>query len=258
MSSNNVVPVVDNQPDLKSRAQKLAIDSLAILKNFDPIALVIAVAALVLFLVLDIHAIVALALAVMTYAGITLVRPHPVPAIQIQTQSEGETAFTLSRESCARMQTLAKEISDPAFRRRARAVPGKFTKMLDVMEEDQKFVSTGDYYSILVHPFERMLGEYVRLSSRQVPSAGPQLRYFERDIVPRTEAVAEAFYQDYHQSDVIDLAALMEIHRLNLDTLSPDDEETGLDEEDDDRNGHEDNRTALDGEMAGDQIEPKR
>ena len=77
--------------------------------------------------------------------------------------------------------------------------------------------------------------------------------------MPRTEAVAEAFYQDYHQTDVIDLAALMEIHRLNLDTLSPDDEETGVDEEHDDRNTHEDDRTALDdGEMAGDEIEPKR
>ena len=43
-------------------------------------------------------------------------------------------------------------------------------------------------------------------------------------LLPRTEAVAEAAYQDYHQGDVIDFAALMEIHRLNLDTLNPDDE----------------------------------
>ena len=84
---------------------------------------------------------------------------------------------------------LPSEITDPAVRRQVRSVTAKFTRMLDVMDEDQKFDSTSDYFSMLVYPFERMLREYVRLSSRNVPGASRQLAYFAGDIVPRTEAV---------------------------------------------------------------------
>ena len=235
MSSNNFVTAVDSSPDLKTRARELAVDSIAILRKFDPVALVIAIAALVVIAgLLDIGPVWGIVLAAMTYVGTTLLRPHSAPSEPIPPPPPGLEAYARSRESSARMLTLAKEVADATVRRQVRAVQAKFTKMLDVMDVDQKFTSTGDYYAILVHPFERLLGEYVRLSSRKIPGAEPQLKHFEREVVPRTEAVAEAFYQDYHQTDVIDLAALMEIHRLNLDSLSPDAEDDEIDVEDDD------------------------
>lgn len=239
MSSNDYVPAVNPKPDLMTRARQLAMDSIAILRTFDPIAFVIAVVcSMVLLGMLHLNVLASLVLAAMTYVGTTLLRPHTAPAVPAPPPSAGEEAYAQSRASCARMLTVAKEITDPTVRRQVRAVQAKFSKMLDVMDEDQKFVSTSEYYSGLVRPFERILGEYLRLSSRNVPSAVPQLRRFERDVVPRTEAVAEAFYQDYHQMDVIDLAALMEIHRLNLDSLSPDDEEDdGNDDTTDDQDG---------------------
>ncbi len=220
----------------------MAVDSIAILRNFDPVALVIAVVALIVIAgALDIAPLWALVLAAMTYVGTTLLRPHSAPSVPVPLPPAGEQAYAMSRESCGRILTLAKEIPDATVRRQVRAVHGKFFRMLDVMDVDQRFTSTIDYYSVLVHPFERLLSEYVRLSSRNVPRAGLQLKHFEREVVPRTEAVAEAFYQDYHQQPLVDLAALMEIHSLNLDSLSPD--ETDLD---DDADLSEDDGTAED------------
>ena len=244
MSPNEFVNAVKSDPDLKTRARQLAVDSIAILRKFDPLALGIAIVTwIVLAGTLGIGPFWPLVLAVMTYAGTTLLRPHPKQRDPEPILSEGEVAYSQSLESCARILTRAKEIADPTVRRQVRAVQGKFTNMLDVMNDDQRFTSTSDYYSVLVHPFERLLSEYVRLSSRKVPGAAPQLRHFEREVVPRTGAVAEAFYQDYHQQPLIDLAALMEIHRLNLDSLSPDedapddevDDELNVDEEDEER-----------------------
>ncbi len=238
MSSDKYINTVNTDPDVKTRARQLAVDSIAILRTFDRVAAVVAIVAfLVIAIPLDIGPLLALVLAAMTYVGMALLRPHQVPVSVEPIPSIDEEAYALSRESCAHMLIVVKECPDPSTRRRVRAVQGKFTKMLDVMDEDQKFKSTNDYYIALVRPFERLLSEYVRLSSRAVPLAGPQLRYFERDIVPRTEAVAEAFYQDYHQTDVIDLAALMEIHRLNLDSLSPQDDEFGTDEGEEQEDG---------------------
>src|SRR4051794_28710191 len=249
MSSDKCPNAVDPDSGFKTRVKQLAVDSMVILRDFDRMAAVVAIVAfLVIAIPLDIGPLWALGLAGMTYVGTALLRPHQVPISIEPMPSIDEDAYALSRDSSARMLILVKECPDPATRRRVRAVQGKFTKMLDVMDEDQKFKSTNDYYTVLIRPFERLLSEYVRLSSRAVPLAGPQLRYFERDIVPRTEAVAEAFYQDYHQTDVIDLAALMEIHRLNLDSLSPDDDALDLDEseeqrdDDSDEVGGDDNR----------------
>jgi hypothetical protein len=113
-----------------------------------------------------------------------------------------------------------------------RAVGAKFGKMLDAMESDKRYSSAPDYYSLLVHGFEQQMIPYMRIIERKVNVAQPQVKHFEENIVPRTLTVAESFYQDYHLKDVLDLAALIEMHKLNLDNIYGADAD-GVHDEDD-------------------------
>src|SRR5829696_945890 len=117
MSSDKCANAVNPDPDLKTRAKQLAVDSMAILRNFDWVAAVVAIVAfLVIAIPLDISPLWALGLAGMTYVGTALLRPHRDPISIEPMPSIDEDSYALSRESCAHMLNVVKECPDPATR----------------------------------------------------------------------------------------------------------------------------------------------
>ena len=146
-------------------------------------------------------------------------RAQTLPELIPAPTTDEEQAFANAGAATANIMAQAKSIPNASVRREVRAVGAKFGKMLDAMEADNRFASAPDYYNLLVHGFELQLIAYVRMIERKVNLAEAQLEHFEQNIVPRTEQVAESFYQSYHLNDVIDLAALIELHKLNLDNI---------------------------------------
>jgi hypothetical protein len=221
MSDGRTAPEATRQERQRIDLRKLARECLAILRAFDKWALIAAVVALIVMVIVNVSPLLAILLSPAVYVGAALARPRrsvsePIPD---PPKPEEEQAFARAGAATANIMSQAALIRTTRVRRQVRAVGTKFGKMLDVMQEDRRFASAPDYYDRLVHGFEQQLVAYVRMIERKVALAESQIEHFEQNIVPRTLQVAEAFYQSYHLDDVIDLAALMELHKLNLDNL---------------------------------------
>lgn len=220
--------------------RQLWVDSRAILSTFDKYALIVAVVNGAAFVVLlGMNEFLALALSLATYAGVALVRPHPaVPApAPPEPISDDEAAFQQARASTAHVLEQAELIGNPRVQEGVRGVAAKFGKMLDVMQKDRDFKDAPEYDTKVVGPFASMLDKYVLLLDRGVDLASPQLAYFEQVEVPRIDSASDVLYQRYHETHVLDLAALLELHRIiidSLDTEETDFEDAEADELDDD------------------------
>jgi len=219
------IPTAHDETDKGLRQidfRQLGRDSRSILRTFDKWALGAAIAALIVMLVAGVTPILAFVLSPAVYAGIALARPHRQKAAPRQEPiltTEEEQAFLNAGAATANIMTQARLIPNRTVRRQVRAVGANFGKMLDAMQADKRYRSAPDYYNLLVHGFEQQMISYMRMIERKVNLAQPQVEHFEENIVPRTLTVAESFYQDYHLNDVLDLATLIEMHKLNLDNI---------------------------------------
>lgn len=209
--------------------RQLMTDALAILRELNIRALSIALVSTLVFIAgLKMHPLLSVALGAAVYAGVALLwqRSAPSAIVPIPLTLE-EEAFQRMRASTAHVVATAEAIENPAIRERVSAIGQAFAAMLGVMELDKKkkqFDAAPDYEVRVVGPFEKKLEYYVYLSGRRVELAAPQLARFEQIELPRYEVLTKSFYQHYHDGDVIDFAALLEIFE---DDGERDDEEAG-------------------------------
>lgn len=232
----------DGERRMHFDARALMNDSFAILRRFDWYALLAAVAMSVLFdFGLDMNPVFSLVLGVAVYAGVALLRPRSpeLAAAVAEPATPEEEAFLRARQATVRVHGLAGHIENEKLRERVQAIGRAFDRMLDVMEEDKEYASAPNYETELVEPFSYFLANYVRLNQRGIDLANPQLANFEKTVVPQVEVFAKSFYQHYHDGDVIDLAARLEIFWSNLesrdeeadDATAETDEATGVDDD---------------------------
>jgi hypothetical protein len=212
-------------------------------RRVDGIAVTVAFAAAVLLIfALGVHFLLSLLLALGIYAGIVLLRPQPgqnVAALTVPPTPE-EEAFQAARASSANIaaaipQLASAKVKIPqtakaSIRKGVTRIVHEIDRMLDVMEEDEKYIAAPLYYGRLVQPFEQLWFKELRMWLRDVAMPAFSYQDFETEVLPRFERAAKEFYQQYHQSDVIDLAVLREILMDNLASIT---DETDQDADDD-------------------------
>jgi hypothetical protein len=224
----------DGERHMRADVRQLALDSLAILRRFDPRALVIALISTLVLLILtwlrDTSFLLLPLFGASIYVGAALLweRSTPVPTVPEPLSLE-EEAFDRMRGSTTRVIEKAAKIGQPDIRERVNAIGQTFNTMLDVMDEDKdrtQLESAPEYEVRVVGPFEQKLDYYVYLSDRRVELAAPQLARFEQVELARYEVLTKSFYQHYHDFAVIDFTALLEI--FERDDESEDDDLTSL------------------------------
>jgi hypothetical protein len=212
--------------------KQLLVDSIAILRDFNPYACVAGIAATILIAspLVEMHPLISLVLGVAAYAGITLVWPQGPQAIsdQYEALSPDEETFQEARRATTRVMVLASQVNNVEVKQEVQEIGLAFDKMLSVMEEDGKYRAAPDYKDDLIDPFEAVLADYVDLGKREVELASHQLVTFEEIIVPQVREFTKSFYQHYHDDRVRDLAARIEIFWSTV--ASPDDEDEDTDE----------------------------
>ena len=71
----------------------------------------------------------------------------------------------------------------------------------------------------LLEPYVVLLGEYVRLSARDVRSAGELLRRAETHDFPIIEVAMDSFYEKLNRGNIVDLATQAEMLSLHIESL---------------------------------------
>lgn len=212
--------------------RRLQSDSIAILRRFDPRALIIAAATtLIMLLLLRMHPLLALVLGTAVYAGVALLWEKPATeASPAEPPTPEEESFQRVCASTATMLELAKEIEDLDVRERVVKVGNTVSTMLEVMEKDKdqkRYASAPDFEVHVVVPFIAKLTYYIRLTQRRIGLAAPHLQQFEQVELRRYESLSNSFYQHYHDGDVIDFVALLEMFEVDE---NDEDEEVFADE----------------------------
>lgn len=152
--------------------------------------------------------------------------PNPVVELP-QPISPELQALEAARDASARITESIPGIQKASMRKRVTSIVTQIDKMLNVIEEDgnekeEKLAAAPLYESRLVRLFETSLRDDLKLRVRGVEMADSSHQHFETVVLPRLEKAAKEFYQRYHQSDVINLAALLEILKYNLDSIDDD------------------------------------
>jgi hypothetical protein len=195
-------------------------------------------AAVLMVFALEVHPLLSLLLALGVYAGITLLLPQPAQEIDVLPDplTPEEESFQAARESSARIaaaipqiaKTQLPQIARTSMRKGVTRIVSEIDKMLDVMEEDEKYIAAPLYATRLVGPFEQVFMKELKVLRRGVELADSSHQHFQSVVLPSFEAAAKEFYQRYHQSDVIDLAALTEILMYNLESIDGETEEDSM------------------------------
>jgi hypothetical protein len=200
--------------------KQLLVDSVAILRQFNPYASVAGIAATLLLVspLQDMQPIFSLLLGVAVYVGVTLLWPQ---ALSKTSDIEGpvnpdDEAFQKAREATSRVMLLANQIDKVEVQQQVQEIGLAFDRMLNVMEEDGKYFAAPDYKAELIDPFEAVLSDYVELGKREIELASHQIVTFEETIVPQVREFTKSFYQHYHDDRVRDLAARIEIFWLTV------------------------------------------
>jgi hypothetical protein len=217
-------------------ARRLLTDAIAILRRFDPRALIIAGAStLLLAIPLETNPLLALVLGVAVYAGVALLWERAAKEeTVVEPPTPEEEAFQRMRASTAQVLVLAEEVENPEVQERVLQIGDTFTVMLDVMEKDKVkngYASAPEFQEDVVVPFVTMLDYYVRLSQRRIELVEHHLKQFEQTELRRYESLSKSFYQHYHDGDVYDFVALLEMFKSDGDE---EDEETFTDDFDPD------------------------
>ncbi len=239
--------------------------------RIQPVAAVAAVVATaVLIAAFGVHWAVAILIGEAVYAGVWLLfdRPGEQPVVAPVEQTVEELAIDRSRAAAASiagsvawLDTWASQERAPDTRKelvrvqddiaqgnsltQISAVVKEITMLMDAIEEDgetnpSKLGAAPLYATKLVDPFDQMLEKLVKMLRRRVILAADFWTRFEESDLPSFLKAAEEFYQEYHNKDVLDLAALAEILRNNLDSINDD----WVDEDDVPNNEEPDPRSA--------------
>ncbi|MGD9713020.1 MAG: hypothetical protein AB7V46_13255, partial [Thermomicrobiales bacterium] len=202
------------------------------------------VSTVVLLIVLELHWATAILLGQAIYVGVWLLRdptetqqePEPDP------YAEERQYLVRCREASRQIEASIPELAGKhviispsgevitlavkkATRDQISLVVEKIERMVNAIEQDaelnpSRLATAPLYFTKLVQHFDRFLAKLHHLLDRKVILAAEHLDQFENRDLPQFVKAAEEFYQEYHDQEVLDLAALSEILRYNLESVS--------------------------------------
>lgn len=196
------------------------------LRRLDVIAAPIAVlAALLMIFVIDVQWSLAILLSLGVYAGVYLLRPDSKPVEPVSEPITPELQKVAeSRSASMRIAEAIPSLPTDSARELLARIVAEIDKMLDAIEEDAstdeaRLAAAPLYYTRMVGQLDGYLAKAIRLKRRGVRLAETQFERLVSEDLPHYEKAAEEFYQEYHNQEVLDLAALAEILRYNLDSI---------------------------------------
>jgi len=150
-------------------------------------------------------------------------RPAPRPKTEI------EQLIVQGRSELEQLRAAVRSIPNPDARNEAFATCEASAMVLDAIEEHPDEVPLArDFVHRFLQPAAKLIGDYARLATRNVPSAHEMLREVEKKDLPRLTARANAMFDRVHRGTIIDLAVAREMMALDiadtdlpLDTASP-------------------------------------
>jgi hypothetical protein len=178
-----------------------------------------ALVAVVILTLMDAGLWFSLALPLLVAAGVWLLIKDPTPEPPLPEV----LAFAQAKTGLSAMQASIGDIPRASMRKCVTKLTDEIERMLDAIEKDQhrgSMMVAPVYTSQLVDPFANLLEKTLWLHERGVKQADVYIERIETTVCPKTLDAAEEFYQQYHQQDVLDLAALSEILEHLLDTIS--------------------------------------
>ncbi len=179
-----------------------------------------AAALLLLVVALGVTPWLAVPLAVATYAGVVLLRPRRERHDEaIDEARREELAYQAALANAAAIRALQPQIAKPAVREQVGRILDRSAQVLLVMREDGNLAAAPTFNDQLLAPFHALLTEYVRLSSRGVRSADGLLEKTETRDLPLIERAVDAFYEQLHRANLIDLATLGDVLEVNLESI---------------------------------------
>jgi hypothetical protein len=197
------------------------------LRRLDGIAAPVAiVAALLMIFALDVQWALAILLSLGVYAGVALLRPAAkelVESIPDPVNPDLE-AVTVSRDASERITAAIASMPDESAQELLTEVVAEIDKMLDAFEEDaqldaSRLAAAPLFQTKMVGPLDQYLAKALRLRRRGVRLAAGQFERLVSEDLPLYGKAAEEFYQEYHNQEVLDLEALREILKFNLDSI---------------------------------------
>jgi hypothetical protein len=115
------------------------------------------------------------------------------------------------------MRRNARQIPTPAVRTRALDVCAAADRVLAAIGDNpEEVVLARDFVSRYLEPANTILGDYTRLATRNVASAGPTLRRVEEHDLPLLESKLNEVHDRLHRGSIIDLEVAREMLSLDV------------------------------------------
>jgi hypothetical protein len=115
------------------------------------------------------------------------------------------------------MRRNARQIPTPAVRSRALDVCAAADRVLAAIGDNpDELALARDFVSRYLEPANTILGDYTRLATRNVASAGPTLRRVEEHDLPLLESKLNEVHDRLHRGSIIDLEVAREMLSLDV------------------------------------------
>ena len=144
------------------------------------------------------------------------VRPALAPIEKAPSQTEIQSIIRRGQEVVDDMRGSVRLLPHGQPRRDAMAMVGKADDILLAIEEQpDEVLLARDFLNGLLIPVGKLLGDYSRLSMRDLPSAQPTLREVEENDFPALMKRLDAVYDRLHRGNLIDLEVAREMMALD-------------------------------------------
>jgi hypothetical protein len=164
---------------------------------------------------------VAVLVGLIAYVGLALARAREPAVPEKQPPMTDDQAFAAAAERTAQLRTLARGIQDRDVRAWLDQFCDKSDAILSVIQEDRKLRAAPLFLQGVVIPAEQLLEDYARLERRNVAAAKPVLARVKSENLPLITKATDDFYQQLHQTDVIEIDTLSERLEYNLSDRLP-------------------------------------
>lgn len=148
--------------------------------------------------------------------AVSPVRPALQPIEKAPSLSEIETIIRRGQEVVDDMRSSVRRLPHGQPRRDAMTMVSKADDILLAIEEQPgEVLLARDFLNGLLIPVGKLLGDYSRLSLRDIPSAQPTLREVEENDFPALVKRLDAVYDRLHRGNLIDLEVAREMMALD-------------------------------------------
>lgn len=144
------------------------------------------------------------------------VRPVVQPVEKAPSLTEIQTIIRKGQDVVDDMRGSARRLPHGQPRRDAMTMISKADDILLAIEEQpDEVLLARDFLNGLLVPVGKLLGDYSRLSLRDIPSAQPTLREVEENDFPALVKRLDAVYDRLHRGNLIDLEVAREMMALD-------------------------------------------